>query len=376
MSTANVFLKKTWDSCIIPHHEPHVPQGSEGGKNFRMLPTIAINFLAYGNPLQITWNNLKGDSSSMTNHFMNESFVSFVSFISKSSGFPQKNPSISCASCSTSDHRSAGISALMPSRPSSSVAICHPILLTWMMWLQASWWFQPSWKISVKMGIFPNRDENKKYLKPPPSKGLEVIRRELQKFWSDFVQWFCSGENHVIRWIFNNQKIRHVNSTMSIPSSFWTGGRVLKSRKNSGCFFGRICKAVVLLCDINYIGSWKPQTTNLKWMEMVKQPFKTACLEFQVLIFFRPSYTSSHTSCKKTYTEKKYQIWCQYFRSNHEKGFLEPFQVRIAHQTWGQMIRIFQVWNVNGRRWSNRPINIWKCRSFTPLTKLLMWNST
>ena len=98
---------------------------------------------------------------------------------------------------------------------------------------------------------------------------------------------------------------------------------------------------------------------------MVKQPFKTACLEFQVLIFFRPSYTSSHTSCKKTYTEKKYQIWCQYFRSNHEKGFLEPFQVRIAPQTWGQMIRFFQVWNVNGRRWSNRPINIWKCRSCT-----------
>ena len=150
MSTANVFLKKTWDSCIIPHHEPHVPQGSEGGKTFRMLPTIAINFLAYGNPLQITWNNLKGDSSSMTNHFMNESFVSFVSFISKSSGFPQKNPSISCASCSTSDHRSAGISALMPSRPSSSVAICHPILLTWMMWFKLVGGFNPVEKYQSK----------------------------------------------------------------------------------------------------------------------------------------------------------------------------------------------------------------------------------
>ena len=33
-----------------------------------------------------------------------------------------------------------------------------------------SWWFQPDWKISVKMRIFPKfgRDENKKYLKPPP----------------------------------------------------------------------------------------------------------------------------------------------------------------------------------------------------------------
>ena len=32
----------------------------------------------------------------------------------------------------------------------------------------ASWWFQPLWKIVVKLGIFsPGRDENKKYLKPP-----------------------------------------------------------------------------------------------------------------------------------------------------------------------------------------------------------------
>ena len=32
------------------------------------------------------------------------------------------------------------------------------------------WWFQPNWKILVKMGIFPNfRGENKNYLKPPLS---------------------------------------------------------------------------------------------------------------------------------------------------------------------------------------------------------------
>ena len=30
------------------------------------------------------------------------------------------------------------------------------------------WWFQPIWKILVKLGNFPNfRGENKKYLKPP-----------------------------------------------------------------------------------------------------------------------------------------------------------------------------------------------------------------
>ena len=34
----------------------------------------------------------------------------------------------------------------------------------------SSWWFQPHWKILVKMDHFPrDRDENKKYLKPPPS---------------------------------------------------------------------------------------------------------------------------------------------------------------------------------------------------------------
>ena len=32
----------------------------------------------------------------------------------------------------------------------------------------SSWWLQRNWKISVKMGIFPNfRGENKTYLKPP-----------------------------------------------------------------------------------------------------------------------------------------------------------------------------------------------------------------
>ena len=33
----------------------------------------------------------------------------------------------------------------------------------------AGWWFQPSWKILAKMGIFPNRDENSKCSKPPAS---------------------------------------------------------------------------------------------------------------------------------------------------------------------------------------------------------------
>ena len=33
----------------------------------------------------------------------------------------------------------------------------------------SSWWFQPIWKILVKLEIFPSRVENEKYLKAPPS---------------------------------------------------------------------------------------------------------------------------------------------------------------------------------------------------------------
>ena len=40
--------------------------------------------------------------------------------------------------------------------------------------LITSWWFQPLWKILVKIGIFPKvRGENKKYLKPPPRSTLQ-----------------------------------------------------------------------------------------------------------------------------------------------------------------------------------------------------------
>ena len=49
----------------------------------------------------------------------------------------------------------------------------------------SSWWFQPLWKILVKMGIFPKfRGENKTYLKPPPSYTLGFPT--LLGFW-------CSG---------------------------------------------------------------------------------------------------------------------------------------------------------------------------------------
>ena len=237
--------------------------------------------------------------------------------------------------------------------------------------IQASWWFQPSWKISVKMGIFPNRDENKKYLSchhlARDWKWFEGNFRSFEVIlFSDFVQGKIMSFDEFSTTKKSDMSIRRCQFLHHFGPGA-PGAEEPKKLRFWCCY---------VIQYVYSIGSWKPQTTNLKWMEMVKQPFKTACLEFQVLIFFRSSYTSSQTSCKKTYTEKKYQIWCQYFRSNHEKGFLEPFQVRIAPQTWGQMIRIFQVWNMNSRRWSNLPINIWKCRSCTLLTKLLKWNST
>ena len=45
----------------------------------------------------------------------------------------------------------------------------YPVILgNWIAWFP-SWWFQPSLKILVKIGIFPkDRGEHKKCLKPPP----------------------------------------------------------------------------------------------------------------------------------------------------------------------------------------------------------------
>ena len=44
-----------------------------------------------------------------------------------------------------------------------------------------SWWFQPIWKIwSSNWIISPNRDENRKYLKPPPRFGLKILNEHLR----------------------------------------------------------------------------------------------------------------------------------------------------------------------------------------------------
>ena len=60
---------------------------------------------------------------------------------------------------SSSNHQSSGVKlAGFVSRRGSAI-LCFNF----------SWWFQPIWKILVKLEIFPNfRAENKTYLKPPP----------------------------------------------------------------------------------------------------------------------------------------------------------------------------------------------------------------
>ena len=45
------------------------------------------------------------------------------------------------------------------------------------------WWFQPNWKILVKLGIIsPNRGEHNKYLKPPPRYVYIYMRVVLNSF--------------------------------------------------------------------------------------------------------------------------------------------------------------------------------------------------
>ena len=53
----------------------------------------------------------------------------------------------------------------------------------------SGWWFQHIWKILVKMGSSsPNRGENRKYLKPPPSYDIPLN-----------TDWFMTGSLH---WFF------------------------------------------------------------------------------------------------------------------------------------------------------------------------------
>ena len=63
----------------------------------------------------------------------------------------------------------------------------------------SSCWFQPIWKILVKMGIFPNRGENKKSLKPPPSSSFLFF---FFKFW-----FFAGPKAHLLRILLHRRKI-------------------------------------------------------------------------------------------------------------------------------------------------------------------------
>ena len=48
------------------------------------------------------------------------------------------------------------------------------------IYIYSGWWFQPIWKIcSSNWTSFPNRGDNKNYLKPPPSIYIHIYTREL-----------------------------------------------------------------------------------------------------------------------------------------------------------------------------------------------------
>ena len=53
-----------------------------------------------------------------------------------------------------------------------------------------SWWFQPLWRIFVKLDHFPNfRGENKKCLKPPPRNSYKKV--SLRKLTFVITHWFA-----------------------------------------------------------------------------------------------------------------------------------------------------------------------------------------
>ena len=57
-------------------------------------------------------------------------------------------------------------------------------------WTWSSWWFQPLWKILVKLDYSPSRGENKKYLKPPANDAprVQILTLLLQPRWH-FAGW-------------------------------------------------------------------------------------------------------------------------------------------------------------------------------------------
>ena len=63
--------------------------------------------------------------------------------------------------------------------------------------LKPGWWFQPLWKILVKLGSSsPSRDKNKKCLKPPPRFCFRHLMKGLDYSSSHIFQWWISPTHH------------------------------------------------------------------------------------------------------------------------------------------------------------------------------------
>ena len=163
-------------------------------------------------------------------------------------------------------------------------------------WCLSSWWFQPIWRIVVKMGIL--RGENTKYLKPPP---------RLVFHWC-LLYWFC--QNLLFTSSFPNNQLRKtkfitaaellVLAMVALPCFFHTSQRVAVE-KNNNPTAGTSPKIDHVRWKYHiYNGMYYiPGTLNnhflvlvsVGWFQIVyskngcfnKHPLKTCCLEFHVL---------------------------------------------------------------------------------------------
>ena len=101
-------------------------------------------------------------------------------------------------------------------------------------------WFQPLWKILVKLGSSsPNRDENKKYLKPPPSGWCDPNSSSLRIIWH-------------LEWKGGFEPVWRRGWVLKMTPGLW-GVRILRFKKNlmklsvSGWWFQPIWKILVKL---------------------------------------------------------------------------------------------------------------------------------
>ena len=108
--------------------------------------------------------------------------------------------------------------------------------------LKTSWWFQPLWKIFVRLDHFPNfRGENKTYLKPPPivyifplqskSAGYQLYQLDAKSrvwHWHDATKTNLAGYSPQVKRSKSSKSSRIFVSVCSLCDGFWdVSGRFL-----------------------------------------------------------------------------------------------------------------------------------------------------